>query len=274
MPERDAEYRLDNGGSPEPADLEGFDEMRANPSRAGSQGSRGGSSGRGNQSGSEGGSSGGQGSSGSNPSRRAREQEFHSPQPSEPQSGASEQQEPAMGHQQQPTIIAGGAVPFGAPFTPFASPWGYGGYPGFPGQAPVTTVVSGGHNDNGHGLSAQVETVADIAIGNLRESASNSRFTGVSNQIQDIGDRIDRNAGFARELTLQKEFSNLNYRMGEQENRLLSAFKDSELRHLQETTGLLRAEVADSREARRFDDLRDSVRDLTRLIADRLPARA
>lgn len=183
----------------------------------------------------------------------------------------SQPPEDPMSHQQSPIVTLGG----GFPIAPFGAGYGYpyAGFPAVPATgAPVTTVVSG-HGDS-HGTHSQLETLSDIALGGLRESAAAGRTNQLSTQIESIGDRLDTQASFSRELSLQKEFSTVHARFGDVENRLLSAMKDGELRRSEEDKNLLRSELANAREGRRFDDLRDSVRDLTRLIAERLPQRA
>lgn len=159
-----------------------------------------------------------------------------------------------------------------APFGAYSG--GYGaGYGVGPGAgAPVTTVVTGGRgdNDSGHGISNQIETLADIAVGNLRESAANGRFAGVTNQIEGIGDRLDTQAGFARELHVQREFTAAQKDRGDLENRLLTAIKDESIRTRDMFTDQrireLETRNADLRDARRDDRMIDALNDIKKKI--------
>jgi hypothetical protein len=166
-----------------------------------------------------------------------------------------------------PAIIA--APGFATPFTPYGYP--YGAVPPIPATAPVTTVVTG---QDGHNRDA----LLGITVDNIRESSSVGRSSQLASQIGHLGDHIDNlgsradaRAAAERDMVLQKEFSSIHARFGDMENRLLTEFKNSEINRLQEDKGLLRAEVADAREGRRFDDVRDAIRDLTRMVAERLP---
>lgn len=184
--------------------------------------------------------------------------------PNQSQGEQPKEENPMSYNHCPPTAVVAG----GFPITPFGAGYGYP-YAGYPTSAPSNIVVAG--SDHNRGTHSQLETLSDIALGGLRESAAAGRTNQLSTQIESIGDRIDTQGSFNRELSLQKEFSTIHARFGDVENRLLTAMKEGEINRLSEDKNLLRAEVTDAREARRFSELRDELKDLTRLLRDRLP---
>lgn len=174
-----------------------------------------------------------------------------------------------MSHQQSPVVALGG----GFPVAPFGVGYGYP-YAGFPAATPASNIVVTGQDGHGHGTHSQLETLSDIALGGLRESAAAGRTSQLSTQIESIGDRLDTQAGFSRELHVQREFTAAQKDRGDLENRLLTAIKDESIRTRDLLTENrireLEARNEDLRDARRDDRLLDVMRD----IRDRLPPKA
>lgn len=157
-------------------------------------------------------------------------------------------------HSHLPAVIAA---------SPFATPYGFPGYPGYgvPPVAPASNIVVAGSDGHGNGTHSQLETLSDIALGGLRESAAAGRTNQISNQIEGIGDRLDTQAGFARELNVSREFTAAQKDRGDLENRLLTAIKDESIRTRDMFTDQrireLETRNADLRDARRDDRLMD-----------------
>lgn len=145
---------------------------------------------------------------------------------------------------------------------PFTMPYGFGAYGGYgapiPPVAPASNIVVAGGAD-GRGVTSQLETLSDIALGGLRESAAAGRTAQLGNQIESIGDRLDTQAGFARELNVAREFTAAQKDRGDLENRLLTAIKDENIRtrdmFTQQRIHELETRNTDLREARRDDQM-------------------
>lgn len=251
---------------------------------SGGGGSGGGSSGGGGGSGNAGNEARenqrytGRGDSRGNNADEQRHQESQGQQPQQQRSSERSQSQPqsyqekenSMSHTYCPPTVVAGGYPGLAPFSPYGYGLPYGGFPAA--GAPSNVVVTGGHGSDKH------DALLGITVDNIRESSAVGRTNQLATQVSHIGDHIDTLADRAdarasadRDLFLHKSFSDLSRGQAESETRIMAAFKDSEIRRLQDDTVTLKEQVADSREARRFDDLRDSIRDLSRLLADRLP---
>lgn len=181
-----------------------------------------------------------------------------------------------MSNQCPPYVIAGAApyAPY-APFSPYAAPYAapYGAAPAGGGPVTVVTGAGDGHRSN----SAQLETLSDIALGGLRESAATGRTNQLSTQIAQLGDRLGMESGFSRELTSQRQFTEATKERGDLENRLLTAIKDESIRtremFVNERINSLTAENTSLRESRRFQELDRDLTEIKRLLRDREAAR-
>ena len=168
-------------------------------------------------------------------------------------------------------VVAGGF-----PITPFGAGYGYpyAGYGAAPvGGAPVTTVVTGQDGHHGKGISAQIETLSDIALGGLRESAATGRTNQLSTQIAQLGERHSLEAGFSRELNTQREFTAAQKDRGDLENRLMTAIKDTNInlsqRFDEQRIRQLEQENTNLRDSRRFQELDNDLSEIKRLLRDR-----
>jgi hypothetical protein len=143
---------------------------------------------------------------------------------------------------------------FSYSITPYGAPYAGFGAPVAP-AAPVTVVTSDGHR----GHESQLNTLSDIAVGNLRESAASGRFAGVTNQIESIGNRMDANAAANRDMQLVREFTTVQKGQGDLENRLLTAIKDESIRtrdlFTEQRIRDLEGRLSNVQEARRDDRL-------------------
>lgn len=150
-------------------------------------------------------------------------------------------------------------------FNPYASPYGYGAFPAAAAPAGANVVVAG---DHGHGTHSQLETLSDIALGGLRESAATGRTNQLSTQIAQLGERHSLEAGFSRELNTQREFTAAQKDRGDLENRLLAAIKDESIRTREMFTDSrireLETRNADLRDARRDDRILEVLQDIRR----------
>lgn len=179
----------------------------------------------------------------------------------QPQSSQKEESESPMS--MQCPIPVTPVAPFGA------APYGYGGYPAPVAPVAAPTVVAVGSHENGH----QLNTLSDIAIGGLRESAAAGRFAGVTNQIEGIGARLDAQAGFARELSNAREFTTLAKGQGDLENRLLNAVKEEAIRTREMFTEQrirdLEGRLSNVQEARRDDRMVDILHTISKKLDEK-----
>lgn len=178
-----------------------------------------------------------------------------------PRSQKSQTQESGEGQESESPMNMPCTIPV-APISPFgATPYGYGGYPAVPAAAP--TVVAVGAGGYGHETGHQLDTLSDIAIGGLRESAAAGRFAGVTNQIESIGSRLDSQAAFSRELSNAREFTTLAKGQGDLENRLLNAVKEEAIRTREVFTEQrirdLEGRLSNVQEARRDDRMLEAL---------------
>lgn len=165
-------------------------------------------------------------------------------------------------------------------FNPYATPYAYGA--GIPPVAPAgaNVVVA----DTGHGKSAaeangRLDVVGDLVVGNQIQAANSGHFAQLSSSINGIGDRIDTQASFGRDLSHQRSFfdmskanndteSRIMARIGDQENRFLTEMKNAEIRHLQENQDNLKTQLIRSEERFQFRELRDELQDIKRALRD------
>lgn len=153
---------------------------------------------------------------------------------------------------------------------PYAAP--YGAYPAAAAPAGANVVVAGSH-DGHNGTHSQLETLSDIALGGLRESAATGRTNQLSTQIAQLGERHSMEAGFSRELSTQREFTAAQKDRGDLEARLLSAIKDEAIRTREMFTNerirSLETENVNLRDSRRFQELDNDLSEIKRILRER-----
>lgn len=180
--------------------------------------------------------------------------------------GSQSQKDPPMTFCPPPY---GTVSPYG--INPYLTGYGYGVPPVAPAGANV--VVAG---DHGHGTHSQLETLSDIALGGLRESAATGRTNQLSTQVAQLGDRMSMESGFSRELSTQKQFTDLTSRTGDVENRLLNAIKDENIRTREMFTEQrirdLEASRANLQETVRDTRMLDVLQDIRRELRERATA--
>jgi hypothetical protein len=171
-------------------------------------------------------------------------------------------------HYPCPPLAYGAVAPYGVPY---AAPYGV------PPVAPAgANVVVSGHGDHNDGIHSQLETLSDVALGGLRESAATGRTNQLSTQIAQLGERHSMEAGFSRELSTQREFTAAQKDRGDLENRLLTAIKDESIRTREMFTEnrirSLESENTNLRESRRFQELDNDLSEIKRMLRERANA--
>lgn len=178
--------------------------------------------------------------------------------------GSQSQKEESMTY--CPPMAFGATAPYG--FNPYFT--GYGVPPVAP-VAPASNIVVAGATDQHGGIHSQLETLSDVALGGLRESAATGRTNQLSTQIESIGDRIDNQSSFNRELTVQKQFTDAAMDRGNLKSDLLNAVKEEAIRTRELFTSdrmrALEGENANLRDARRDDRLLEVLQDIRRSVA-------
>lgn len=162
-------------------------------------------------------------------------------------------------------VVAGGF-----PITPFGTGYGYP-YAGFgapmaPAASGPVTVVSGQGNGHEHG-------VKELIVDGIRENSATGRTAQLGLQIESLGDRLETQSTFSRELSVQKSFTDAQKDRGDLENRLLTAIKDEAIRTREMFTNerirSLETENVNLRDSRRFQELDNDLSEIKRILRER-----